>query len=92
MVFKPQTFHETPPQVELDNPTDAKLEVAVAEALGRAGLVDATRVSVTTKDAVVTLDGFVGSSLEVETAGEVAASVKDIRSVDNRLQVQTARV
>ena len=34
MVFKPQTFHQTPPQVEMDNPTDAKLEVAVAEALG----------------------------------------------------------
>ena len=92
MVFKPQTFHEIPPQVELDNPTDAKLEAAVAEALGRTGLVDATRVGVTTKGAVVTLEGFVGSRLEVETAGEVAACVQGISSVDNRLQVQAAQV
>ena len=92
MVFKPQTFHEIPPQVEMDNPTDARLEAAVAEALGRAGLVDATRVSVTTSGAVVTLDGFVGSRLEVEAAGEVAASVEGISSVDNRLQVQGAVV
>ena len=92
MVFKPQTFHEVPPQVEMDAPTDAKLEAAVAEALGRAGLLDATRVSVTTKGAIVTLDGFVGSRLEVETASEVAARIEGISGVDNRLQVQSAAV
>jgi osmotically-inducible protein OsmY len=68
MVFKPQTFHEIPPQAEMDNPTDARLEADVAEALARAGLVDASRVSVTTSGAVVTLDGLVGSHREVETA------------------------
>ena len=55
MVFKPQTFHEIPPQVEIDDPTDAVLEADVAAALGRAGLVDASRVIVTTTGAVVTL-------------------------------------
>jgi osmotically-inducible protein OsmY len=92
MIFKPQTFHQIPPQIELDNTADAQLEVAVADALGRAGLVDATRVSVTTRDAVVILDGFVGSPLEVEAAGEVAARVEGISRVDNRLQVQGAVV
>jgi osmotically-inducible protein OsmY len=92
MVFKPQTFHEMPPQIEIDNPTDASLEAQAAEALGRAGLVDASRVGVTTKGTVVTLDGFVGSRLEVDNAGEIAASVKGVTDVDNRLQVQSPTV
>ena len=92
MVFKPQTFHEVPPQVEMDNPTDATLEADVAEALGRAGLIDASRVGVTAAGAVVTLDGFVGSQFEVETAGEIAARVEGVRDVDNRLLVHRAIV
>ena len=92
MVFKPQTFHEIPPQVEIDDPTDAVLEADVAAALGRAGLVDASRVIVTTMGAVVTLDGFVGSLFEVETAGEIAARVEGVKDVDNRLQVQSVIV
>jgi osmotically-inducible protein OsmY len=92
MVFKPQTFHETPPQAEQDDPTDAVLEARVAEALGRAGLVDASRVSVTTMGAIVTLDGFVGSPYEVDAAGEVAGKVEGVGGVDNRLQVQAAAV
>ena len=92
MIFKPQTFHETPPQAERDDPTDAMLEASVAEALGRAGLVDASRVSVITKGAIVILDGFVGSRPEIATAGEVAARVEGVRAIDNRLQVQAAAV
>jgi len=92
MVFKPQTFHEIPPQVEIDNPTDASLEADVAEALGRAGLVDASRVGVTATGAVITLDGFVGSRSEVETAGEIAARVDGVKDVDNRLLVHSAIV
>ena len=92
MVFKPQTFHESPPQSEMDNPTDAVVEASVAEALGRAGLVDASRVSVTMTGAVVTLDGFVGSRSEVETAGEVARRVEGVKAVNNRLGIQAAAV
>ena len=92
MVFKPQTFHEVPPQVQIDNPTDAVLEADVAEALGRAGLVDASRISVTVKGVAATLDGFVGSRTEIETAEEVARRVKGVDRVDNRLQVQAAAV
>jgi osmotically-inducible protein OsmY len=90
MVFKPQTFHEVPPQVEIENPTDALLEADVAEALGRAGLVDASRVGVTARGSVITLDGFVGSRFEVETAGEIAARVEGVKEVDNRLLVHSA--
>jgi hyperosmotically inducible periplasmic protein len=92
MVFKPQTFHEVPPQAEIDDPTDAALEATVAAALGRAGLVDANRVSVTTKGAAVTLDGLVGSSAEVDAAGEVARQVEGVKIVDNRLRIQAAEV
>lgn len=92
MVFKPQTFHEAPPQAELDDPTDAMLEANVAGALGRAGLVDASRVIVTMRDGVVILDGFVGSHSEVDTAREVAGRVDGVQRVDNRLQVQAAAV
>jgi osmotically-inducible protein OsmY len=90
MVFKPQTFHEVPPQVEIENPTDALLEADVAEALGRAGLVDASRVGVTARGSVITLDGFVGSRFEVETAGEIAARVEGVKEVDNGLLVHSA--
>jgi len=92
MVFKPQTFHEVPPQVEIDEPTDASLEADVAGALGRAGLVDATRVGVTTKGGIVILVGHVGSQAEIETAGEVAGRVEGVSRVDNRLRIQAAAV
>lgn len=92
MVFKPQTFHEVPPQAEIDNPTDAALETEVAGALGRAGTVDATRVSVTTKGGIVILDGLVGSQAEVGMAGEVAGRVEGVKGVDNRLRIQAAIV
>lgn len=92
MVFKPQTFHEIPPQAEIDHPTDAALEADVAAALGRAGLVDASRVSVTASGAIVTLHGLVGSQAEVEAAAEVAARVDGVEGVDNRLRIQAAAV
>lgn len=92
MVSKPQTFHEIPPQVEIENPIHAVLEADVAGALGRAGLVDASRISVTATGAVITLDGFVGSRFEVETAGEIAGKVEGVRDVDNRLLVHIAIV
>ena len=91
MVFKPQTFHELPPQAELDDPTDATLESDVAEALGRAGLVDATRVSVTAKGGTITLLGYVGSDLEVNTAAEAAGLVRGVENVENRLMVQAGK-
>lgn len=92
MVFKSQSFHEIPPQAEMDNPTNAVLEADVADALGRAGQVDATRISVTMDGAVVTLEGFVGSRAEIETAGEIAERVEGVRAVNNRLGIQAAAV
>jgi hypothetical protein len=86
MVFKPQTFHEVPPQTEIDNPTQAGLEARVAEALARTGAADASQVEVTLEGSVVTLTGTVGTLPEVETVAEVAARVPGVGSVDNRVE------
>jgi len=85
MVFKPQTFHEVPPQAEIDNPTQAGLEARVAEALARAGGADASQVEVTVEGSIVTLTGQVGTAPEIGTVGEVAARVSGVGSVENRV-------
>ena len=86
MVFKPQTFHEVPPQAEIDNPTQAGLEARVAEALARAGAADASQVEVTVEGSIVTLTGQVGTAPEIGTVGEVAARVHGVGSVENRVK------
>jgi osmotically-inducible protein OsmY len=85
MVFKPQTFHEVPPQVEIDNPTQAGLEARVAEALARAGGADASQVEVTVEGTVVTLTGQVGTTAEIQTVTAIAASVPGVGSVENHV-------
>ncbi|MBX9454864.1 MAG: BON domain-containing protein [Rhizobium sp.] len=92
MVFKPQTFHVLPPQAEMDDPMDAVLEADVAEALARAGALDASRIDVTIRGAAACLEGFVGSRSEVDVAGEIAGQVDGVKVVDNRLMVQAAVV
>ena len=88
MVFKPQTFHEIPSQAEMDDPTNSHLEADVAEALARAGALDASRVEVTATDGAITLEGFVTSRSEIAAAGEVAGRIAGERAVDNRLMVE----
>lgn len=83
MVFKPQTFHETPPQAELDHPTEADLEARVAEALARTGTSDASQVEATVEGPVVTLTGFVGTIEEVDAVAEVARRVPGVGIVKN---------
>lgn len=92
MVFKPQTFHELPPQAEMDDPMDAVLEADAAEALVRAGALDASRIDVTIRGTAACLDGFVGSRSEIDMAGEIVGKVDGIKAVDNRLMVQSAVV
>jgi osmotically-inducible protein OsmY len=86
MVFKPQTFHEVPPQAEIDNPTQAGLEARVAEALARAGSADASQVEVTVRGSVVTLTGTVATPAEIGTVAAVASSVPGVESVSNRVE------
>ena len=88
MVFKQQTFHEQEPTVELENPPQAALETLVAEALGVAGGIDATGISVTVTGSTVTLQGTVLRPGEVIRAEEVARSVYGVEQVHNHIRAQ----
>lgn len=86
MVFKPQQFHDRPPQSEIQDPTQADLEARVAEALARAASVDASQVAVTVFEGAVTLDGFVSSTEEINRVGEVAMCVQGVATLRNCVQ------
>ncbi|PWE53986.1 BON domain-containing protein [Metarhizobium album] len=89
MVFKPATFHELPPTIEVENPTQAMLETAVADALGSDSALDATGVSVVARGATITLSGSVLTDEEVVRAIEVASRIDGVKRVDNRLSAQS---
>lgn len=89
MVFKPATFHELPPTIEVENPTQAMLETAVADALGSDSALDATGVSVVARGATITLIGSVLTEEEIVRAIEVASRIDGVKRVDNRLSAQS---
>lgn len=84
MVFKEGTFKGEPPE-HVEPPHPAWLEQAVADALSVAGDVDASDVTVTCKGTRIILSGSVGSEEEAERAIAIAASIKAVSDVDNRL-------
>ena len=84
MVFKEGTFKGEPPE-HFDGPHPAWLETAVADALSIAGDVDASDVTVTCKGRRIILSGSVTSPAEAQRAVDIAASIKDVDEVDNRL-------
>lgn len=84
MVFKEGTFKGEPPE-HFDGPHPAWLETKVADALSVAGDVDASDITVTCKGTRIILSGSVGSAEEAERATTVAATIKEVSEVDNRL-------
>jgi len=84
MVFKEGTFKGEVPE-HFDGPHPAWLEAAVADALSMAGDVDASDVTVTCEGTRIILSGSVGSPEEAERAEVIAAAVKEVSAVDNRL-------
>lgn len=84
MVFKESTFKGEQPE-HFDGPHPAWLETRVADALSIAGDVDASDVRVTCKGRRIILSGCVGSAEEADRAVAIAASVKEVSEVDNRL-------
>lgn len=84
MVFKEGTFKGNPPE-HAEPPHPAWLEAQVADALSIAGDVDASDVTVTCKGRRIILSGSVTSEAEARRAADVAASIKDVDEVDNRL-------
>ena len=84
MVFKEGTYKGQQPE-HFDGPHPAWLETAVADALSIAGDVDASDITVTCKGTRILLSGSVGSAEEAGRAVAIAASLKDVSEVDNRL-------
>jgi hyperosmotically inducible protein len=67
--------------------TDAKITASVKTALLRNDTIHAWQINVDTFENVVVLHGSVGNRTEYKLAEEIAASVKDVRSVDSRLEI-----
>lgn len=84
MVFKEGTFKGKPPE-HFEAPHPAWLEAAVADALSVAGDVDASDITVTCAGTQIILSGSVSSAQEAERATVIAASIKEVTDVDNRL-------
>jgi osmotically-inducible protein OsmY len=85
MVFKPQTFHGQTP--EIDKPAGfGGVEAKVADALARAGDLDATEVGVTETDGEIVLDGVVLYPEEAEIAGDIASRVAGPTRVRNLIR------
>jgi osmotically-inducible protein OsmY len=84
MVFKEGTFKGDPPE-HFEAPHPAWLEAAVADALSVAGDVDASDITVTCTESRIVLSGSVTSPEEADRAAAIAASVKSVEGVDNRL-------
>lgn len=84
MVFKEGTFKGVPPE-HFEAPHPAWLEAAVADALSVAGDVDASDITVTCAGTKIVLSGSVTSPEEAGRAAAIAASVKSVADVDNRL-------
>jgi hypothetical protein len=83
MVFKPQTFHGN----DIFNLDEANPAIAderrVADALGRAGSLDASNVSVVAVGSTIVLQGTVALPEEVAEAGEIASHVAPSSHIEN---------
>jgi hypothetical protein len=68
-------------------PTDEQLTQQVETALEASPYLDASRVTVTTRNGVVTLDGLVGDSWDLRIAIRTAGRVAGIRQLIENLDV-----
>ncbi|HXV10416.1 MAG TPA: BON domain-containing protein [Burkholderiales bacterium] len=75
-----------PPAAPSVNP-DAELASRVKAALGSDGSVNVHRIDVTSEGGVVTLYGTAENADQRAKAGEIAAAVAGVRSVQNKLAI-----
>ena len=66
---------------------DETIFIAVEHALDRAPSLAGADIQVTTREGAVTLRGFAASLEKIATAGRLAARVRGVRAVDNRIRV-----
>ncbi len=86
MVYKQREFHEAAPAMNDESPPLARLEIAVSDALGVAGDVDAANVKVVAEGSVISLTGTVLYPQEALRAGEVAAAILGVTEVRNAIE------
>ena len=67
---------------------DATLTTKVKAALVADGRTKAYQISVDTRDSVVLLSGFVAATASRTAAGEVAAGISGVKSVDNQIAIK----
>lgn len=67
---------------------DSEITAKVNAGLAADKDLSAIKINVDTKDGIVTLNGPVPSAAAKDRASEIARNVKDVKSVDNQLNVQ----
>ena len=68
--------------------SDAEITAKVNAGLAADKDLSAIKINVDTKDGIVTLNGPVPNAAAKTRASEIARNVKDVKSVDNQLNVQ----
>jgi osmotically-inducible protein OsmY len=81
MIFKPQQFHGEKPVVAGKNPTEAKLEQRVADALAASDGTGSEGLKVVASGSEIFLFGEVSFRNEIDRAVEVALAVPGVEKV-----------
>ena len=90
MIFKPQQFHGEEPVVASENPTEAKLEQRVADALAASDGTGSEGLKVVASGGEIFLFGEVSSRNEIDRAVEVALAVPGVESITVRMHTDEA--
>ena len=86
MIFKPQRFHGTAPEVAEEFPAEAELEQRVADALAASDGVGAEGLRVVATGKEILLFGGVAKREEMDRAVEVALAVPGVEKVTVRME------
>lgn len=75
-----------------DKVADALITTTVNAEFARDSGLSATKIDVDTRDGRVALHGTAKSSVDRERATQIASAVKGVKSVDNRLSIESAKM
>lgn len=78
----------SPPRTEQQSEADHKIELAVTQQLEANPRIYAAHVTVSVRDGVVTLSGFVFEPEEVNEAKQSAALVPGVKEIKNRIELE----
>lgn len=87
MVHQERTFYGLKPEIDIEVPNTAVLEVQVANALAQDGKIDPADVVVVDVEGHIHLSGAVSTPGEVDRATEIAKSVQGVDAVTNNIVV-----